>query len=86
MSGSEMLHGNKTWALQREGCTPLMATGHPTLPGGLPVPTSMGGGLGGQLSQPTPLPAHVQGSPWSWRTILPRDPAVRQGHATHSGQ
>lgn len=47
MSGSEMLHGSKTWALQQEGCTPLMATGHLTLPGGLPVPTSMGVGLVG---------------------------------------
>lgn len=35
----------------------LMATGHLTLPGGLPVPTSMGGGLGGQLSQPTRCPS-----------------------------
>lgn len=52
-----MLHGSKTWALQREGCMSLMATGHLTLPGGLPVPTSMGGGLGGQLSQPTRCPS-----------------------------
>lgn len=86
MSGSEMLHGNKTRALQQEGCTSLTANWASNITCRLPVPTSMGGGLGGQLLRPTLLPVHVQGSPWSCRTVLPRAPTVRQGHATHSGQ